>query len=503
MNLFLRPFSYVVLALIVFAVLYTTFLLTPNLAAFTKIGEGEPMVSYTPNRRFAPISQEPISFSLNPITPTVTTGDIFTVTVQISTGSQPVDSVAVYLDFNAALLQVEEVISGTEFPSLLLNQFSNQDGTIDFAAGKLTAPFPSGSVTVMRIRFLTVQAGTTSIEYHQQGIRVTEAVYEGTSLPITVTGADVTIQNSVPGIASVTVSANPTTLVANGTSQSAIVATVRDINNAPVNGVIVNFAATLGTLSSSTSTTNASGQASVILTSGTAAGTSAVTAIAGGINGQVNVGFLIQPTSTSTSTSTATPRPMNTPTPTATATPNSGTQARLNCRLEESSVPLNAQTRLVIEVTNAVNLFGYELRLSYESTKLQMINVMSRETRVNFSLGDFIYPDFVVANWADNSTGQAQIALTQIGRQPVSGAGELASIAVIGIQPGSTSLTLHDVILSDHMGITQPVTLQGCTVNIIGSSSTPTPTPPVSKPTPMPTLVLPAGESIYLPHIRR
>src|SRR2546426_245949 len=61
-----------------------------------------------------------------------------------------------------------------------------------------------------------------------------------------------------------TVSANPTSVVANGTSTSTITVTLKDINNNPVSGKAVSLAAGSGssTITMVSGTTNTSGQAS-------------------------------------------------------------------------------------------------------------------------------------------------------------------------------------------------------------------------------------------------
>ncbi|RJP47003.1 MAG: hypothetical protein C4548_01640, partial [Desulfobacteraceae bacterium] len=112
---------------------------------------------------------------------------------------------------------------------------------------------------------------------------------------VTVTAGSKTQAIEVPILETVTgglaLTANPTTLVADGTSTSLIRATMTDNGGNPMPGVAVNFATTLGTLSAASATTNASGIADVILTSGTTTGTAVVTANASGYTASVNVTF--------------------------------------------------------------------------------------------------------------------------------------------------------------------------------------------------------------------
>ncbi|MFL6970096.1 Ig-like domain-containing protein [Pseudomonas alvandae] len=74
--------------------------------------------------------------------------------------------------------------------------------------------------------------------------------------------------------------ATPTSIVANGTTTSTLVATVKDANGNTLGaGVAVTWSTSLGSLSAASSTTNASGQATVTL-KGTVAGSATVTASA-------------------------------------------------------------------------------------------------------------------------------------------------------------------------------------------------------------------------------
>ena len=95
---------------------------------------------------------------------------------------------------------------------------------------------------------------------------------------------------------SVTVTADPTSIPADGTSTSTIKAAVRDINNNPVaDGTAVVFATDLGTLNY-TITGTINGVATVMLTSGTVPGRATVTATSLRASGQVSVQLTFIPT---------------------------------------------------------------------------------------------------------------------------------------------------------------------------------------------------------------
>ena len=99
--------------------------------------------------------------------------------------------------------------------------------------------------------------------------------------------------------ATVTVTANPTSMVADGISTSTLTALVKDVNGNPAPGQSVVFATILGAVTSP-AVTNASGVATAILTSATTAGTASVTATAGVVFGAGQVLIVAGPPTTIT-----------------------------------------------------------------------------------------------------------------------------------------------------------------------------------------------------------
>ncbi|HDG68582.1 MAG TPA: hypothetical protein ENG11_05500, partial [candidate division Zixibacteria bacterium] len=81
-------------------------------------------------------------------------------------------------------------------------------------------------------------------------------------------------------------------LEADGRSNMQVVATVTDVYGNPVEGVTVNFSASLGQVNPASAVTDASGQASTILTSGTETGVCIITATCGDRSGTAEVEFV-------------------------------------------------------------------------------------------------------------------------------------------------------------------------------------------------------------------
>ena len=91
--------------------------------------------------------------------------------------------------------------------------------------------------------------------------------------------------------AGVSLTASPSSITADGTSTSTLTATVKDAHGNAVPAVSVTWKTSAGTLASGSSSTNASGVATVVLTSSTTAGSATVDATAGTGNASALVSF--------------------------------------------------------------------------------------------------------------------------------------------------------------------------------------------------------------------
>ena len=95
-----------------------------------------------------------------------------------------------------------------------------------------------------------------------------------------------------PTVGAVTLATGATSLVANGTSGTPVIATVIDtVGNPIADGTVVSFTTTSGTLSSATATTSL-GEARVTLFSPATVGVATITATAGGFSGTATVTFI-------------------------------------------------------------------------------------------------------------------------------------------------------------------------------------------------------------------
>jgi hypothetical protein len=166
----------------------------------------------------------------------------------------------------------------------------------------------------------------------------------------------------------------------------------------------------------------------------------------------------------------------------STAVQAQGGQTLLRCRIEQTPLALNGQATLIVEIANVQNLYGYELNMAYDGSRVQIQDADAEKPDTNLQLGAFVSPDFVVFNRADN--GVINLVLTQLAPNgPRSGSGELARATLVGIGAGFANFAFGEVTLSDNNGQLIPVTIQDCLVEV-GAAGEPTPT---ASATPLPT----------------
>jgi hypothetical protein len=108
----------------------------------------------------------------------VNIGETFEVAVKVQAGEQRVDGASAYLEFETTDLEVINMSTGGYLDLTLENSYDNGAGTINFAAGKLTAPFPSGDFELVTIR-LRAKTGVPSSIVFKPG---TDATFGGASV---------------------------------------------------------------------------------------------------------------------------------------------------------------------------------------------------------------------------------------------------------------------------------------------------------------------------------
>jgi lysozyme len=127
---------------------------------------------------------------------------------------------------------------------------------------------------------------------------------------------------------------------------------------------------------------------------------------------------------------------------------------------------------------------------------LEVVDADSGTEGIQIGLGDFLSPDFIATNTANNTTGVIDFGIAQMAPHgAVSGSGTLATITFRGKAAGTANVVFTSVLLSDPGGSEIPSSAQNGTVTVAGSAATDTPTPTTTAtptatatgPTPTPT----------------
>jgi hypothetical protein len=133
-------------------------------------------------------------------------------------------------------------------------------------------------------------------------------------------------------------------------------------------------------------------------------------------------------------------------------------------------------------LADAQNAYGIDVRATFDPKVVEVVDADPGADGVQMTPGDFLRPDFVVRNVADNEKGTLRYALTQVNpSQPVSGTGVLFTVQFRGKAAGETALTLAPVEMADRQGQLLPVTIQGGTIKVVASQAStqvPAPTQP-------------------------
>lgn len=103
-----------------------------------------------------------VLMSISPATSNVQVGDTFVVTIQVEAGSQDVEGVTAYLDFDPTVLQVQSMTPITTLSLTLQNTFDNTSGQIDYGIATFSAPYLTGTFDLLEIEFQAIADNSSS-----------------------------------------------------------------------------------------------------------------------------------------------------------------------------------------------------------------------------------------------------------------------------------------------------------------------------------------------------
>ena len=127
-----------------------------------------------------------------------------------------------------------------------------------------------------------------------------------------------------------------------------------------------------------------------------------------------------------------------------------------------ASLSVGMTTTVGIWISNVVNLFGAEIYLQFDPTRLQVVDSEPGPGApgVQIEGNGFLPPDYTPRNGVNNQTGYIEYVVSRTTPIPaVSGSGVLAWITFEGIATGAASVNITSTLLADASGLSIPVTI--------------------------------------------
>jgi LysM repeat protein len=142
-----------------------------------------------------------VLLAIDPPTITVVPGQVFTLRVLVQAGAQQVDGAEAHLDFDSGFMRARTHTRGPTLSTILEENFDTP-GRVDYAAGTLINPRPSGTFTLVEIEFeaLAVTPGTP-VTFHFGIPRNSEVTFGGASVLGGTSNAAISVQQTGAGAA--------------------------------------------------------------------------------------------------------------------------------------------------------------------------------------------------------------------------------------------------------------------------------------------------------------
>ena len=157
-----------------------------------------------------------------------------------------------------------------------------------------------------------------------------------------------------------------------------------------------------------------------------------------------------------------------------------------------------------IRIENVIGLFGADVRLDFDPTRLEVQDANPTLPGVQIEVGTFPDPSsgmgMVAMNSADNTAGTIGYAVTLLSpASPVDGSGVLARVTFKGTNTSTSAVAFISALLSDKTATQIPVDMEDGSITVKAAPPTPTATCVAPTPTPTPTATpVPGKECVYI-----
>jgi hypothetical protein len=161
-------------------------------------------------------------------------------------------------------------------------------------------------------------------------------------------------------------------------------------------------------------------------------------------------------------------------------------------------VGLGQEETLTIVLENASEVYGIDIRAHFDPSGMEISDVDPAKDGIQMKSGNFIQPDFVVFNTADNEAGSLQYVTTQVNpTPPANGKGVVISIQVKGKKLGEYPFTIYFAEIADRKGNKLPIEMKNGVIQVVPAKpNTPTPIPTPTMPS---ETIAPVKTPIALP----
>jgi LysM repeat protein len=161
----------------------------------------------------------------------------------------------------------------------------------------------------------------------------------------------------------------------------------------------------------------------------------------------------------------------------AMAAPSQQSETTVSIQPATQTIHVGETTTVDVQIDNVSNLFGVDLRLSFDPSIVKVVDSNPLVDGVQVEPGAFLDisggKGFVVDNSADNTAGTINYAATLLSpADPVSGGGPLIRITFEGVGEGESSITLDSVMLSDAKAAEIPAATQNGSITVRGIEPT-------------------------------
>lgn len=135
-------------------------------------------------------------------------------------------------------------------------------------------------------------------------------------------------------------------------------------------------------------------------------------------------------------------------------------------RLEIGSGQLEV---LNLVIDGAADVYGVDLRAHFDPALIEVVDTDPQRAGVQMAPGQFLKPDFMVRNVADNRAGTLEYVITQVNpTPPASGSGVVLSILLRGkAEHAPSAFSIDFIEIADRRGTQLPITAQAGELQVV------------------------------------